>query len=129
MVPLMDNCSSQTSDDVIVIFTREKVEIIIFIAHTTHVFQMFGVMLFEALKKHATGLMTLEEEQMIAAFIIKVYHIFKQTIIEVNIWGERRSEPLSSFMTLTKFHTDCSSMKKSFGKVPGSSSHGSATFA
>jgi hypothetical protein len=39
------------------------------------------------LKKHSTRLSTLDEEQPAAAFIIKVYHHFKQTMIKVNIWG------------------------------------------
>jgi hypothetical protein len=29
----------------------------------------------------------LGEEQSAAAFLLKVYHNFKQTLIEVNIWG------------------------------------------
>jgi hypothetical protein len=29
----------------------------------------------------------LDEEQPAAAFLLKVYHDFKQTMIEVNIWG------------------------------------------
>jgi hypothetical protein len=48
---------------------------------------MFDVVLFGALKKHATGLSTLDEEQPAAAFIIKVYQDFKQMIAEVNIWN------------------------------------------
>jgi hypothetical protein len=48
------------------------------------IFQMLDVVLFGALKNHATGLNTLDEEQP-AAFIIKVYHDFKQTMVEVNI--------------------------------------------
>jgi hypothetical protein len=43
--------------------------------------------LFGALKKHSTRLSTLDEEQPAAAFIIKVYHDFKQTMVEVNISG------------------------------------------
>jgi hypothetical protein len=39
------------------------------------------------MKKHATGLETLDEEQPAAAFLLKVYHDFKQTMIEVNIRG------------------------------------------
>jgi hypothetical protein len=42
---------------------------------------------FGALKKHATGLETLDEEQPASAFLLKVYHDFKQIVIEVNIWG------------------------------------------
>jgi hypothetical protein len=46
---------------------------------------MLDVVLFGALKKHATGLSTLGKEQSAPAFIIKVYHDFKQTMVEVNI--------------------------------------------
>jgi nitrate reductase NapE component len=83
-VLLMANCSNHTSGDVIAILTREKVEIITFALHTTGIFQMLNVMLFGALKKHATGLIMLEEEQTIAAFRIKVCHDFKQMMIAVN---------------------------------------------
>jgi hypothetical protein len=79
-VLLMDNCSSHMGDAVIVILTRERVRVI------THIFQIFDVVLFGALKKHATGLSTLDEEQPAAAFIIKIDYNFKQTMVEVNIW-------------------------------------------
>jgi hypothetical protein len=42
--------------------------------------------LFEALKKYATGLTTLEEEQTTTAFVMKVCHGVKQRMIEVNLW-------------------------------------------
>jgi hypothetical protein len=45
---------------------------------------MLDMVLFGALEKHTTGLSTFDEEQP-AAFIIKVYHNFKQTMVEVNI--------------------------------------------
>jgi hypothetical protein len=48
---------------------------------------MLDVVLFGILKKHATGLSMLDEEQPAAAFIIKVYHDLKQTMVEVNIQG------------------------------------------
>jgi hypothetical protein len=43
--------------------------------------------LFGALKKHGIGLETLDEESRAAAFLLKVYRDFKQTMVEVNIWG------------------------------------------
>jgi hypothetical protein len=46
---------------------------------------MLDVVLFGALKKYAAGLNTLDKEQPAAAFLLKVYHDFKQTVIEVNI--------------------------------------------
>jgi hypothetical protein len=46
---------------------------------------MLNVILFGALKKHANDLKMFDEEQSAAAFLLKVYHDFKQTMIEVNI--------------------------------------------
>jgi hypothetical protein len=48
---------------------------------------MLDVVLFGALKKHATGLEMLNEESGTVAFIFKLYRDFKQTIVDVNIWG------------------------------------------
>jgi hypothetical protein len=45
------------------------------------------VVLCGALKKHATSLTMLNEDQPAVAFLIKVYHDYKQTIVEANIWG------------------------------------------
>jgi hypothetical protein len=52
----------------------------------THIFQVLDVVLFCAMKKHDTGLKNLDETLAAAAFLISVYHDFKQTMIEVNIW-------------------------------------------
>jgi hypothetical protein len=49
----------------------------IFAFHTVHIFKMFNVVLFGALKKHATGLDTLDEESQATAFLLKVYREFK----------------------------------------------------
>jgi hypothetical protein len=86
-VLLTDNCSPYMGDAVIAIVTRERVRVIIFASHTTHIFKMLDVMLFSALEKYATGLGTLEKQQPAAAFLLKVYHDFKQMMVEVNIWG------------------------------------------
>jgi hypothetical protein len=84
-VLLMDNCSPHMSDGVIAVLTNARVRVIIFAIHTIHVFQMLDIMLFSALKKHATGLEMLNEESRTVAFILKLYHDFKQTMVEVNI--------------------------------------------
>jgi hypothetical protein len=83
-VLLMDNCSPHASDDVVAVLTSIQVQIITFAPHTTRIFQMLDVVLFGALKKHATRLKSLDEEQSAAAFLLKTYHDFKQTMIEVN---------------------------------------------
>jgi hypothetical protein len=74
---LMDNCSPHISDDIVAVLTCARVRIITFAPHTTHVFQVLDVVLLGALKKRATGLETLNEEQPAAAFLLKVYHDFK----------------------------------------------------
>jgi hypothetical protein len=48
---------------------------------------MLDVVLFGALKNHTNGLKMLDEEQTAAAFLLRVYRDFKQTVIEVKIWG------------------------------------------
>jgi hypothetical protein len=86
-VLLIDNYLLHIADDVIAVLTSVRVRLITFTPHTTHIFQMLDVVLFGVMKKHATGLETLDEEQPAAAFLFKVYHDFKQAMIEVNIWG------------------------------------------
>jgi hypothetical protein len=86
-VLLMDNYSLHIADDIISVLTSVRVRVITFTPHTTHVFEIVDVVLFGALKKHATGLETLHKEEPAAAFLLKVCHDFKQTMIEVNIWG------------------------------------------
>jgi hypothetical protein len=71
---------------IITILAREPARIITFVPHTTHVFQMLDVMLFNALQKHATSLDMLDEEPRTAAFILKIYCDFKQMMVEINIW-------------------------------------------
>jgi hypothetical protein len=39
------------------------------------------------MKKRASGLEMWNEEADTAAFIIRLYHDFKQTMVEVNMWG------------------------------------------
>jgi hypothetical protein len=84
-VRLMDNCSPHVSDDIIAVLTNARVTFITFTHHMTHVFQMLDVVLFSALKKYASGLEMWNEESGTVAFIIKLSHDFKQTMVEVNI--------------------------------------------
>jgi hypothetical protein len=81
----MDNCSLHISDDFVAVFTDARVRIITFTPDTTHIFQLLDVVLFGALKKHANGLKMFDEDQPAGAFLLKVYHDFKQTMIEINI--------------------------------------------
>jgi hypothetical protein len=73
------------ADDIIALLTSLRVRIITFTPHTTNIFQVLDVVLFGAMKKHDTGLKDLDETLPAAAFLLRVYHDFKQTVIEVNI--------------------------------------------
>jgi hypothetical protein len=84
-VLLIDNCSHHMSDNIVAVLTRMRAKLIIFATQTTHIFQMLDIVLSGTLKKHATGLDMLDEEQPAAAFLLKVYHDFKQTTVEVSI--------------------------------------------
>jgi hypothetical protein len=75
-VLLMGNCSSHMGDAVIAVLIREHVTIITFTPHTAHIFQVLDLVLFGTLKKRATRLGKLDEEQPAVAFIIRVYHDF-----------------------------------------------------
>jgi hypothetical protein len=86
-VPLMDNCSPHVSDDIVAVLINARVRVISFAPHTTHVFQMLDVVLFGALNKRASDLEMSNEESGTVAFIIKLSQDFKETIVEVNIWG------------------------------------------
>jgi hypothetical protein len=57
------------------------------------------MVLFVPLKKHAMSLSMLDEEQPAAAFLVKVYHDYKQTMGEVNIWGAFATIGLTHYIT------------------------------
>jgi hypothetical protein len=123
-VLLMDDCSPHMADEVVALLTSLRIRIITFTPHMTHIFQVLDVVLFGAMKKHDTDLTNLDETLSAAAFLIKVYHDFKQTMIEVNIW-----EPLQlsdSLTTSRRLRINYSSMRKSSDKVGASSSYGTA---
>jgi hypothetical protein len=76
-------------------------------------------------KKHVTGLQTLDEKQPVVAFLPKVDHDFKQTAIEINIWGA--FQPYGLLMTLSRIRMDYSSIRKSSDKVRALWSYGNAS--
>jgi hypothetical protein len=80
---LMANSSPHVSDNVFAVLTNTRVRVITFAPHTTHVLQMLDIVLFDALKKRASGLEMWNEESGTVAFTIKLYHDFKQRMVEV----------------------------------------------
>jgi hypothetical protein len=62
-VLLLHHCSPHMSDGLVALPISVRVRIITFTTDTTQIFQMLDVILFGVLKRHATGLKSLAEEQ------------------------------------------------------------------
>jgi hypothetical protein len=85
-VLLMDNCSSHIINDVLDLLTEARVRVITF-AHTTQIFQVLDTTLFGVLKRRQRYELPFGGEKASVKFLMKVYHDFKQTMVEPNIWG------------------------------------------
>jgi hypothetical protein len=84
-VLLMDNCPSHVTDDIIGLLTEARVRVIIFAPYTTQIFQVLDVILFGVLKRRLGYKLPFEDEKGTVKFIMKVYHDFKQTMVESNV--------------------------------------------
>jgi hypothetical protein len=87
----MDNCPSHVTDDIIAVLTEARVRVIIFAPYTTQIFQVLDVTLFGALKRRLGYKLPFEEEKETVEFRMKVYHDFKQTVVESNRWRAFRA--------------------------------------
>jgi hypothetical protein len=90
-VLLMDNSLSYVTDDIIGLLTPAGVRVITFAPHTTQTFQVLDVTLFGVLKRRLGYELPFEDEKETVSFIMKVYHDFKQTMVEPNICGAFRT--------------------------------------
>jgi hypothetical protein len=71
--------------DVIAPLTDAQVDVITFTPHTTQIFQVLDVTLFDALTLRPTYELPFEDKTVTVAFIMKGYHEFNQAIVEPNI--------------------------------------------
>jgi hypothetical protein len=74
----MDNCSSQVSDDMIRIGTGATVRIITYAPHTTQVFQVLDLTLFDIPKGCPRYELSFDDDNATVKVIMKVYHDFRQ---------------------------------------------------
>jgi hypothetical protein len=81
-VLLMDNSPSHVTDDIIAVLTEPRVRVITFTPQTTQIFQVLDVALFGVLKRRLGYELPFEDEKETVKFIMKVYHDFKQTMVE-----------------------------------------------
>jgi hypothetical protein len=77
--------SCHVTDHVIGLLTEARVRVIAFAPHTTQIVQVLDVTLFGVLKRRLGYKLPCEEENETVEFIMKVYHDFKQTMVEPNI--------------------------------------------
>jgi hypothetical protein len=81
----MDNCSSHVTDDVIRFLTDATVRVITFAPYATQIFQVLDLTLFGVLKRRTGYELPFENDNATAKFITRVYHDFRQTMIQLNI--------------------------------------------
>jgi hypothetical protein len=73
------------TDDIIGLLTPAGVRVITFAPQTTQIFQVLHVNLFGVLKRRLGYKLPFEEEKETVGFIMRVYHDFKQIMVESNI--------------------------------------------
>jgi transposase len=84
-VLLMDNCPAHVKDEVLGLLNQARVRIVTFAPHTTHLFQILDLALFGMFKRRGQYHLPFENDHGTAAFIQKVYHDFRATMIDTNI--------------------------------------------
>jgi hypothetical protein len=86
-VLLMDNCSSHIGKVILALLRDARVRVITWPPHTTQIFQELDISLFGVLKRRGQYKLPFGDDQDTATFLLKTYRTFKQTMVEVNIWG------------------------------------------
>jgi hypothetical protein len=82
---LMNNWSSHITSDMIGFVPEGRVRVITFAPHTTQIFQIFDVTLFDVLRRHSRYVFPVGDKEMTIKFLMKVYHGFKQMTVDSNI--------------------------------------------
>jgi hypothetical protein len=76
---------------VILILTEPRVCVITFAPHTTKLFQVLDLTLFDVLKRCPRYELPFDDDDATLKFIMKVYHDFTQTMTRPNVWGTFRA--------------------------------------
>jgi hypothetical protein len=82
---LMDNCSIHGQYDSLKLLADHLVKVITFPPHTSQIFQCLDLSLFGNLKKRMNYKLPLETDETTAAFIKRIFHAMKQTLVEDNV--------------------------------------------
>jgi hypothetical protein len=85
-VPLTENHSAHLTPVVIDLLSNARVGIVTFAPHTTQIFQVLDLALFGVLKKRGQYQFPFRDVTESAHFIKKVYHDFRSTTTDINVW-------------------------------------------
>jgi hypothetical protein len=87
IILLIDNAPSHVSEVSLRLLRDAKARVITWPPHTTQIFQQLDRSLFQVMKQRDQYKSPFDDEQGTANFRFQIYHMFKQTMIEANIWG------------------------------------------
>jgi hypothetical protein len=82
---LMDNCPCHVTSEVTTLLTQARVRVITFAPHTTHIFQLLDVTLFEMFKRAGKYSLPFEDLNSTSQFIYNLLINFLKTMTPVNI--------------------------------------------
>jgi hypothetical protein len=87
---LMDDCPNQATEEILSLLRDARVRIITWAPHTTRIFQELDICLLGVLKRREKYRLPFDDDRRTTGFLLKIYGMFKQTMIEPNIWGSFR---------------------------------------
>jgi hypothetical protein len=85
-VLLMDNCSPHFTPVVTDVLSEAPVRIVTFALHTAQIFPVLDLALLGILKKRGQYQLPGGDDTGSARFVKKVYHDFRSTMTDINIW-------------------------------------------
>jgi hypothetical protein len=84
-VLLMDNCSIDVQPETLQMIAEYEVKVIIFPPYMTYIFQSLDLSLFGNFKKEMNYMLPLENDETTVGFIMRIFHIMRQTLVEDNV--------------------------------------------
>jgi hypothetical protein len=84
-VLLMDNCFIHVQPETLQMIADYQVKVITFPPHTTQIFQSLDLSLFGNFQKKMIYTLPFESDETTAEFIMRIFHMMKQTLVEDNV--------------------------------------------
>jgi hypothetical protein len=84
-VLLMDNCIVHVQGGTLQMLADHRVKVLTFPPHKTHIFQGLDRSFFGNFKKRMNYILPLETNETMLAFVKRIFHMMKQTLVEDNV--------------------------------------------